>query len=112
VRGEQVITAEALRLAAQGAQTELLRLCVLVEQSASALAAVEQRAEKAEAQLARAKQRQAQLRTAPTDLVAASAALLDKLDTITTAQFARGAERTEREALRAILEAIMDTATE
>lgn len=101
-----MITAEVLRGAAQGAQTELHRLCGLVEQSAAALAAAEQRAATAETALAQLKKRQAQLRTAPADLVAAAQALLDRLDMITTAQFAAGAERAEREQLRAVLETL------
>jgi len=37
------------------------------------------------------------------ELEAAARALLDKIDSITTEDFARGAERAEREALRALL---------
>ena len=105
-----MITAESLRLATQGAQTELARLCALVEQSAAALAVVELRAVAAEHALARAKKRQAKLKTAPADLVAAARAHLDMIDTITTEQFQCGAERPAREALRAVLEAIEDDA--
>jgi hypothetical protein len=101
-----MITSDALRLAAQGATTELHRLCTLVALSAQALATAEQRAEKAEAALSRAKKRQAQLKAAPADLAATARALLDKIDTITTEQFASGAERPAREALRTVLEVI------
>jgi len=101
-----VITSEALRLASLSATTEVQRLCMLTGAAADALAVAEQRAEKADAALKRAKQRQTRLKTAPTDLVTAAHALLAKLDTITTAQFQRGAEKAEREALRAALEAI------
>ena len=104
-----MITAEQLALAAHGAQTELLRLCTLVESAAAALTAAEQRATAAEAALKRAKQRQTQLATAPSDLVSAARALLDRIDAITSDQFACGAERAERERLRAILEAIAET---
>lgn len=107
-----MITAEALRLASQGATTELHRLCMLAERAADALAAAETRADKAEAALKRARQRHAQLKTAPADLVMASAALLDRLDTMTTEQFATGGEKAEREALRTILEAIAPAVVE
>ena len=101
-----MITAESLRLAMLGAQTEVQRLCMLTGLAADALAAAELRATAAEQALERTKKRQAKLKTAPADLVAASAALLDRLDTITTAQFQCGAEKAEREALRTVLEAI------
>lgn len=98
------MTAEILRLAALAAQTEVTRLAQLATQSADSLAAAEARAEKAEAALKRAK---AQLKRAPVvqpELIAAARALLQKLDDITTEQFALGAERDEREALRALVE--------
>jgi hypothetical protein len=101
-----VIAAEALHLAALGATTEVQRLALYAEQSAQALFQAEQRAEKAEAALKRARQRQAQLKTAPADLTRAARAHLDMIDTITTEQFQCGEEKAEREALRAILEAI------
>lgn len=101
-----MVTAEALRLTSQGAQTELHRLCLLTEGAADALAAAEQRAAAAEAKAKRASTRLAQLRTAPADLALAARALLDRLDTITTAQFAAGGENAERETLRTLLEAI------
>jgi len=105
-------TAEALRMAAQHTQTDLARLCALVEQTAASLASVEAARISAESALARAKQRQAKLKTAPSDLVAAARKHLDTIDTITTEQFQCGAEREAREALRAVLEAIEDVVVE
>jgi hypothetical protein len=101
-----VITAESLHLASLSANAEVQRLCMLVEQSAAALATAELRATAAEQALKRAKQRQAKLKTAPADLTRAARAHLDKIDSITTEQFQCGAERETREALRAVLEAI------
>lgn len=100
------MTAESLRLAMQATQTHVTQLAREVEGYAAALAEVEERAESATAALARERTRIKTLRTAPDELVAAAAALLDKLDRMTTEDFARGAERDEREGLRAVLEVI------
>lgn len=47
-----------------------------------------------------ARARREELRQQPRDLLAAAIALLNKIDDITTHEFARGGEREEREALR------------
>lgn len=94
------MSAESLRLAMKATQTHLAQLAREVEGYEAVLAS----AEAATAVLAHERTRIKTLRTAPDDLVAAAAALLDKLDTMTTEDFAHGAERDEREGLRAVLE--------
>lgn len=98
--------ADTLHFAAFRAQFEVDELAKLAEQAAVTIRAAEQRATKAEAALKRSQQRLAQLRTAPDDLVQAARAYLDKMCDITTDEFACGGERAEREALRAVLDAI------
>ena len=46
------------------------------------------------------------LTNADDELVSASAALLNKIDSITTEEFSKGAEREERETLRSVLAGI------
>lgn len=90
---------------------ELDRLIDKLEQAAAALSAAEGRATVAEGKLSRlrAKQRQPPI---DTQLVKAARALLSRLDTITTEDFARGGEAAEREALRAVLVALDDEAAQ
>lgn len=98
--------ADKLHFTAFRAQFEVDELAKLAEQAAVTIRAAEQRATKAEAALKRSQQRLAALKTAPDDLVRAARAYLDKMDGITTDAFACGAEKAEREALRAVLDAI------
>lgn len=111
---DELSTVQHLQHAVEAAQTQLVQFGQALAAAAPAVTDVERRIHQLEQRALKAEQRAAKTenqleqskRAAVADqrLVAAALAFLVRIDDISTEGFARGEERTEREALRDILE--------